>query len=385
MSPPLKSDEKKANGRRLLFVAPEDWFFASHFLGLARVARAEGFEIGLVTRVSAHRAALEAEGITIFPIEGDRGSMAFGRAMGEIGAIRAAIRAFRPDLLHLIALRAIVLGRVAGFGMGLKGLVLAPTGLGYLFSKRSRLHRTARSTLKRLIRWSLAAGRARLLVENHDDPVKLGVALRHPALTVIGGAGIDPEQFVATPEPGAPPVRFAIVARMLRAKGIAEAVSAFAAAREANEGIELHLYGDIDAANPTSFTRAEMAEFVSSPGVFWHGFERDIASLWRDNHVALLLTVREGMPRTLAEAAACARPIIATDVPGCREIVQHEVNGLRVPLGDKAAATAAILAMAGRDGLRQEMGRRSRDLFESRFTLQSVTRAVLDVYAELLG
>jgi glycosyltransferase involved in cell wall biosynthesis len=385
MSPSLKSDEKMAAGRRLLFVAPEDWFFVSHFLGLARVARAAGFEIGLVTRLGEHRAALEAEGITLYALEGNRGSMALGRAIGEISVIRAAIRDFSPDLLHLIALRAIVLGRVASFGRGLKGLVLAPTGLGYLFSKRSRLHRTARSTLKRLIRWSLAFGRARLLVENHDDPVKLGVGLAHPALTIVGGAGIDPEQFVATPEPSAPPVRFAIVARMLKAKGIAEAVEAFAGARAANDGIELHLYGDIDAANPTSFTRADMARFVTQTGVFWHGFERDVAGLWRDNHVALLLTQREGMPRTLAEAAACARPIIATDVPGCREIVQHGVNGLRVPLGDQAATTAAILAMASRDGTRQEMGRRSRDLFESRFTLQSVTRAVLDLYEELLA
>lgn len=384
MSTPLKSDQKKAASRRLLFVVTEDWFFVSHFIGFARAAIRDGFSVGVVTRLGPSRALLEAEGFTLYPLDGARGSVAPGAALREVAAIRAAIADFAPDIVHLIALRAIVLGRVAGFGMGLKGLVLAPTGLGYLFSKRSRLHRTVRSSLKRLIRWSLAVGRARLLVENHDDPVKLGVGLKHPALTVIGGAGIDPEQFAATPEPPAPPVRFAIVARMLRAKGIAEAVSAFAAAREVNEGIELHLYGDIDAANPTSFTRAEMADFVSSPGVFWHGFERDIASLWHDNHVALLLTVREGMPRTLAEAAACARPIIATDVPGCREIVLHEINGLRVPLGDKAAATDAILAMARRDDLRQEMGRRSRELFESRFTLQSVTRAVLDVYAELL-
>lgn len=371
--------------RRLLFVAPEDWFFASHFLGLARVARAEGYEIGLVTRANEYRTVLEAEGIVLFPVEGDRSSMSIGRALAEISATRAAIRVFAPDILHLIALRAIVLGRIAGFGMGLKGLVLAPTGLGYLFSKRSRLHRTARSTLKRLIRWSMAFGRARLLVENHDDPIKLGVGLAHPALTIIGGAGIDPEQFVATSEPPVPPVRFAIVARMLRAKGIAEAVEAFSLARLENEHIALHLYGDIDPANPTSFTRAEMAEFVAQPGVFWHGFERDVGSIWHDNHVAILLTVREGMPRTLAEAAACARPIIATDVPGCREIVVHEVNGLRVPLGDPIAAKEAILALASRDGLRQEMGRRSRELFESRFTLQSVTRAVLDLYADLLA
>lgn len=385
MSSTLKNAQKVAIPRRLLFVAPEDWFFASHFLGLARAAQAEGFEIGLVTRLGEHRAILEAEGIVLFPVEGDRSSMAFGRAFAEISAIRAAIRAFSPDILHLIALRAIVLGRMAGFGMGLRGLVLAPTGLGYLFSQRSRVHRVARSTLKRLIRWSMAFGRARLLVENHDDPVKLGVGLAHPSLTIIGGAGIDSEQFAVTPEPPTPPIRFAIVARMLRAKGIAEAVEAFSAARRVNEQIELHLYGDIDPANPTSFTRPEMAEFVAEAGVFWHGFERDVGSIWRDNHVAILLTWREGMPRTLAEAAACARPIIATDVPGCREIVQHEENGLRVPLGDKTATKDAILALASRDGLRQEMGRHSRELFESRFTLQRVTRAVLDLYADLLA
>jgi glycosyltransferase involved in cell wall biosynthesis len=301
-----------------------------------------------------------------------------------VAAIRTAIRDFKPDLLHLIALRAIALGWVAAFGTGVKGLVLAPTGLGYLFSKRTPLHRLARSSVKRLIGWSLASGQTRLLVENHDDPVKLGVSLSHPRLTIIGGAGLDPEFFLPLHEPPMPPLRFAVVARMLRAKGIAEAVSAFARARDRHEGIELHLYGDVDPANPTSFTREEMAMFATLLGVFWHGFERDVRKVWRDNHVALLLTVREGMPRTLAEAAACARPVIATDVAGCREIVQHGVNGLRVPLGDIPATAEALVQLASLDEVRTEMGRRSRAVFESRFTVEIVTRAVLDLYADLL-
>jgi glycosyltransferase involved in cell wall biosynthesis len=380
----LKSDEKMAGRRRLLFVAPEDWFFVSHFIGFARAARQAGFEVGLITRLGEQRTVLETEGIRLFAIEGDRGSLALGRAFSEMAAIRAAIRDFRPDLLHLIALRAIVLGRVASLWAGVGGTVLAPTGLGYLFSKRSPMHRLARSGLKRLIVWSLAWGRARLLVENHDDPVKLGVNLSHPGLVVVGGAGLDPDHFEPLPETPSPPLRFAVVARMLRAKGIAEAVAAFALARERHAGIELHLYGDIDAANPTSFTRAEMMQFAALPGVFWHGFERDIRKVWRNNHVAVLLTVREGMPRTLAEAAACARPIIAADVPGCREIVQHEVNGLRVPLGDVPATAAALARLASQEAERLDMGRRSRQLFESRFTTQQVTQAVLDLYADLL-
>lgn len=377
------TDKNMARSRRVLFVAPEDWFFASHFLGLARAAQAAGYEIGLATRINAHRELLEAAGIRLFPLQGKRSAMGLGQALGEIAMIRAAIRDFRPGILHLIALRAIVLGRAASIGLPIECSVMAPTGLGYLFSRRTLLYRLARSTLKRVIRWSILSPRNGLLVENHDDPNKLGIPLEHPRLTIIGGAGIDPQVFAPQAEPAAPPVRFAVVARMLRSKGIAAAVEAFSLAQERQPDIELHLYGDVDPANPTSYSRAEMGEFIARGRVFWHGFQKDVPAIWRDNHVAMLLTDREGMPRTLAEAAASARPLIATDVPGCREIVENGVNGFLVPHGQREAARDAILRLAEEHVLRERMGAASRTRFEAHFTLERVSSLVLALYARL--
>lgn len=380
-----QSDTKKAAAPRVLLVAPEDWFFVSHFLGLARAARAAGFEVALATRIDRHRATLESEGLTLFPLEGARGSLASAGALAEMRAIRAAVAAFRPDLVHLITVRIMLLGGLALMGNRVVRLIFAPTGLGYLFARKGLATSGIRAILTRVLRYWLATGRAGMIAENSDDPLDLGIPADHPALTLVGGAGLDPVEYPSQPLAAVPPLRVAVVARMLHSKGIVEAVSALRAVRETRPDLELHLYGDRDPANPTSLSSDEMKALTQETGVFWHGQVDDIPRLWRENHLALLLSHREGMPRSLAEAAASARPIIVSDVPGCREIVRDGENGILVPLGDQAATVSALLRLAGDPDLRQRMGEASRRHFESRFTLEAVTAAILARYASLLG
>jgi glycosyltransferase involved in cell wall biosynthesis len=371
--------------RRLLYVAPEDWFFESHFLGLARAARAAGHELGLVTRMGPAARRLEAEGIRLFPLAGARGSLSLWGAFQEVRALRQAMQAFQPDLVHVITIRSIMLALAARFGLVRNALVMAPTGLGYLFSG-NRLHlRLLRGLLKRAMQHPLACSGAVLLAENRDDPVVLGFPTRQIAVVVVGGAGIPLAQFAALPMPGHPPFRLATVARMLRSKGILVAAEALNLARQQNAAIELHLYGKPDPANPTTLSEAELARLAQTPGLHWHGETADIAGIWAQNHAALLLSEREGMPRMLAEAAASARPIIATDVAGCREIVEPRRNGFLVPPGSAESAARAMLDLAGDPQLACRMGLESRQMFEESFTLEAVSGVVLQVYASLPG
>lgn len=372
-----------ARPQRILYFVTEDWFFVSHFLGLARAARDAGHVVGLATRLSRHRALLEAEGFHIFPLDGNRGSLALGQAYREVRAMNAAIQDFSPDILHLIAMRAIALGGLLGMLHRGLGVVIAPTGLGFLFASRTRLAKFARSILKRLVEYFAWSERARFVFENAEDPARFRLSSRDPLVTIIGGAGVDGAAFPPAPQPPTPPVKFALVARMLRPKGILTAIEALRLARAKGEAVELHLFGDIDPGNPHSLTRADLDAFSAMDGVYWHGYASNVASLWAEHHAAILLSDREGMPRSLAEAAASARPIIASDVTGCREIVLQGVTGFLVPRDDARAAADAMLRLARDEDLRRRMGEAGRAHFETRFTLQAVTAAMLALYAEL--
>ena len=121
---------------------------------------------------------------------------------------------------------------------------------------------------------------------------------------------------------------------MLWSKGIDVAVEAVRLARAKGAAIELSLYGAPDPSNPKAIPEKTLKAWSAEPGIAWHGATRDIAGVWREHHVACLPSRGgEGLPRTLLEAAACGRAIVTTDVPGCRTLVRHDVEGLLVPPG----------------------------------------------------
>jgi glycosyltransferase involved in cell wall biosynthesis len=366
---------------KLLYLVTEDWFFVSHFLPMARTARAAGFEVVVATRVRDHAARIEAEGCRVVPLEGERRSLGVVEALRGFLRIASIVRAERPHIVHCIALRMVALGGLAARFGGAKRLVLAPTGLGLLWSEESRANRFARTMLRLVIgRW-LRADETRYLFENSDDPREFGLE-NSPAVTIVPGAGVDPAHYPLSPDPAAPPLKVAVVARMIEAKGIADAVAAVRRARELGAPVELDLYGAPDPSNRRSCSETDLRRWSSEPGIRWHGRTPDVVEVWRTHHVAMLLTwYREGVPRSLIEAAASGRPIVTTDSPGCRDLVRDHQEGILVPLRDTEATARALVEMAGDADLRGQLGRAAHVRFAERFTEAEVRRRVGSVYA----
>jgi glycosyltransferase involved in cell wall biosynthesis len=154
-------------------------------------------------------------------------------------------------------------------------------------------------------------------------------------------------------------------------------------ARAAGAAIELHLFGDPDPANRTSIPDATLLQWSQQPGISWHGRADDVAKIWRDHHVAMLLSYREGLPRSLVEAAAAGRPIVATNVPGCREVVRDGIEGILVPLGDADVTARALVKLAADPGLRNRLGAAANARFHERFTADAVKRAMRNLYRSL--
>ena len=312
----------RRQGRKLVFVVTEDWFFASHFLPMARAARELGLEVAVVTRVRDHRAAIEATGAQVIPLEAERRSlnpMAAGYAAGRLAAI---LKAERPDIVHCIALRAILVGGFAALMAGIPRPGLRPD--------RPRLPRRPHRTSS----GAAPAIAVRLLVrglETRADPLPVREPGRSGAPRPRPGRrrarrrssaapASMPSALRPRPLPPQPPLKVAVVARMLWSKGIDVAVEAVQRARGAGSG-----------GRAVALRRARPVEPEGHAGGDAAGLERraghrpgtaareDVAGVWRDHHVCCLPSRGgEGLPRTLLEGAACGRAIVTTDVPGCR-------------------------------------------------------------------
>jgi glycosyltransferase involved in cell wall biosynthesis len=369
---------------KILYLITEDWFFVSHFLPMARAARDCGYRVAIATRVRDAGDRLKAEGVSVSPVGTARGSFSLLAVAREFVQIFKTVRAERPDVVHCIALRPIVIGGLAAKLAGVRVLVLAPTGLGNLWLDRGIFAGLVRAVVRIVVGSWLRGPQTHYLFENRDDPRALGLDPEDPNITIVAGAGVEPAEFPFTGEPPAPPVKLAVVARMIWPKGIAEAVEAVTRARAQGAPVELDLFGRPDPSNPRSIPEEVLRQWSSLPGITWHGHAADVAKIWREHHVALhLSTYPEGLPRTLVEAAAAGRPIVTTDVTGCREVVQDGVEGFLVPPGDVDAAARALIKLAADPGLRSRMGAAANARFHQRFTADALKQTVRNLYRSL--
>jgi len=370
---------------KLLFLVTEDWYFWSHRLPVARAARDAGFEIVVAARVRDHGEPIRAEGFRLCPLAWRRrgdGIVGAGRALRDIAAL---YRRERPDIIHHVALKPVLFGGIAARlafarGTGRPALIAAVTGLGSGLMPTSCLARLGRPALG----WVMchAAKDGMVIVQNPEDGAALagfGIAPRRIAL--IRGSGVDTEHFAPLPEPTGGTVTVALVARMLRSKGVPDAVAAVRRLRAQGLAIELVLAGPIDPDNRASLSEAELAALTAEPGVEWLGRVEDVRQVWRRAAIAVLpSTYGEGVPKALLEAAACGRAIVATDMPGCREVVRAGESGLIVPPHDIGALAEALAALARDPGRRQAMGRAGRALAEREFGEAGVARQTVALY-----
>ncbi|MEF2552722.1 glycosyltransferase family 4 protein [Aurantimonas sp. A2-1-M11] len=369
---------------KVLFVITEDWFFVSHFLPMAEAAREAGFEPVVVTRVRNHAAAIAAVGARIVPLDAERREVGIVAVASALARMTTILRREKPAIVHCIALRSILVGGAAARLAGIHRRIYAVTGLGYLGARRDGTGRAIRFAIGLAIRRLLSGRRTRFLLENTGDAGFLGLPADTPRIVLVGGAGIDPAVYAAAPLPPAPPLKVAVVARMLWSKGIDTIVEAVRLARRRGVDVTLSLYGTPDPSNPRAFPAETLAAWSAEPFIQWHGRTEDVAAVWAAHHIACLPSRGgEGLPRTLLEAAACGRPLLTSDVPGCRDFVRDGQDGFVLPAGDPRAFAAALARFAAEPDLAARMGASARIRVENGYTIADLKRAVAGLYRDL--
>jgi len=375
--------------KRILFVCTEDWFFQSHFLPLNEAALSLGtnYNTTLISTTNGIREGLQALGLTLLPFDFTRRSANPQIALRQVWLLAKHIRDQRPDLIHFIALRPILIGGLASLITPRAGKIFHVTGLGSIAEGQSRLAGLFRIIAFRLVSLYLKQRKSFLIVENPDDLqlLKRYGSISDNKVSLFGGAGVDPDVWTAMPPPNNKVPHAAFVGRLIWTKGVDVLIEAMKLLEEKGVKLNLDLYGEPDPGNPKSVNPKTLEEWNQLPNVSWHGRTNDVQLAWYHADIGVVPTrTREGMPRAMLEAAACARPQVVTDVPGPRHFIRNSKEGLVIPPEDSQALAEALEKLAINPALRQQMGEAARQRVLVNYTEQHVRDKIQQIYQTLL-
>ena len=369
--------------RRLLFVVNDTAFFASHRLPVALAAREAGFDLHLAALDTGRLDDIGAQGIAYHPLAIDRTGINPLPDCRLLYQLLRLIRAVRPTIMHTVTIKPVLYGGIAARLLKVPSLVSAVSGLGFVFINDDPKISLVRSGVGGLYRLALGHRNSCAIFQNPDDlRHMLDAGLTSSERTVlIRGSGVDMSSFTPSPPPPGPPV-VVMPARLVWDKGVGEFVEAARLLRGDGVAVRMALVGELPVHN-RSVPRHRIEAWVEEGVIEWWGYRSDMPEVYALSHIVCLPSYREGLPRALIEAAACGRPIVTTDVPGCREVVEHGANGFLVPPRAPSPLAAALRTLVSDPGLRIEMGRRGRERAVAEFALDRVVAATLAIYERL--
>ena len=294
------------------------------------------------------------------------------------GQLYRLILKLKPQVFFGYTAKPVIWGILVAWLVGVPQRVALITGLGYAFTGKAKGRRALIQHIARFL-FALALNRATLVIfQNHDDRRDfrhLGILSDQIPTTIVYGSGVDIQHFDETPIPDGPVV-FLMIARLLGDKGVREYVQAARLLREDWPDAKFLLVGGIDS-NPDGITEQEVCLWHDHGWVNWVGEIHDVRQVIAASHVYVLPSYREGMPRTTLEAMSMGRPVITTDAPGCRDTVEHSVNGVLVPVGDAFSLQLAMRGFLENPSCIVKMGQQSRRFAVEKYDVRKINHKIL--------
>ncbi|MCE7648603.1 glycosyltransferase family 4 protein [Vibrio fluvialis] len=371
--------------QRILFVVNAPEFFLSHRLPLAIAAKKAGYDVHVATAEGPDVQSIQSIGFSHYVVPFARSGQ---NPLNELKTLISLIKLFKtikPSLVHLITIKPVLYGGIAARLTGVEAVVSAVSGLGTVFLAGSAIARLRRGLVILMYRFAFNQKRLSVIFQNPDDrDILLSLKTLKPhQIRMIRGSGVDLLDYPFLPEPEGTPV-VVMAARLLKDKGVIEFIEAAKILNERNIAVEMKLIGAPDLGNPTSVSQTELDQWAASGCVQLLGYQKNIAKHYGEANIVCLPSYREGLPKSLVEAAACGRPVVTTDVPGCRDAIIPEKTGLLVPVKNATALADAIEILIQDANLRKSMGQTGRALAEEVFAIEKIVEQHMAIYRELL-
>jgi glycosyltransferase involved in cell wall biosynthesis len=367
--------------KKLCYFISEDWYFCSHRLDLARQAMFNSFDVSVIVRVSKHGNEITEAGIELLPLSLARRGINPLKEIKTIWCVYQYYKKKQPDVVHNVALKPVLYGTLAAKFAGVPVIINAFAGMGLLFSTQSIKASVLRFVFKVL--FQLLLRNTHIIVQNPDDyEIINNIGLKYVSL--IKGAGVDINSFKPVPEKQEEPLVI-LPARMLWKKGVGKFVQA--AKQIKKEGIKARfaLVGMPDNMNPTSVSQEQLKKWQDEGAVEVWGKKDNMPNIFAQSHIVCLpSTYGEGIPKVLIEAAACARPIVTNNIPGCREIVINNENGFLVKPDNLDDLIEKLKLLLADPALRKKMGHKGREMVEEKFSANKIHSQTIELYNNLL-
>jgi glycosyltransferase involved in cell wall biosynthesis len=362
---------------RLLIVDHTAADFERSRIGLARRARALGFEVTVA--VPERPSNADGFAVHLFPLA--RLGTAPRDEARTLAALVGLYARSRPTVVHHFGIKPALYGGLAARLVGVPGVVTTFTGLGYLAGTSGS---PVRAAALAGLRVALGSSANRIVCQVEEDAsalLRAGIGAPE-RMHVIEGFGVDVQRYRETPEQAGVPIVL-MAARLLAEKGARDFVKAADVLRRRGIHARFVLLGALETAHPSAIPADVIASWVASRSIEWLGWQHDMPRWLSDAHVVCLpTTYGEGVPRVLLEGAASARPIVASNLPGCRKAVRHGETGLLVEAGNVTALADAIAKLLGDAGLRSRMGVAGRRHMCTRFDEDRISKQYLALYTE---
>lgn len=371
---------------RILYLITEGWFFESHFYERALAASHAGHEVYVAANIDGFQSRYDWAQFKVIQVSFTRSGTNPLRELATILQVLNVIKNVQPDLIHQIAMKPIIYGALAVYAARMRlNVVSAPVGMGYTFISSDLRAKFIRPIVSFLLKKSLRKDGSKVIFENIDDLndfVRRGFVLGRDTY-LIRGAGVNVDYYTPPNERVNSVPVITMVARMLRDKGVLDFVEAAAIVNRDRIRAVFNLVGDVDDGNPSSLDRGYLLSVTGKFGLVWLGHSGSVRDIYQSSDIACLPSYREGLPKSLIEAASCGLPIVTTDAVGCRELVPAGKNGILVPPRNPRALADALLKLIDNESLRHAMGVESRSLATERFSSSLIIDQTLAVYGRL--
>jgi len=372
--------------KKILFVVNDPGFFLSHRSALAVAASDIGYEVHVATANEEAVDKILDLGFIYHEIPFTRSGINPLLESFLLISLYKLYRRIRPNLVHHVTIKPVLYGSIAARMASVPAVVNAISGLGYVFSASGMMPNLLRIPVKTLYQLALAHKRSMVIVQNaHDyNVVKNKGWINEDRLRLIRGSGVDLNTFKPTSEPTGDMIVL-MASRMLWDKGVGIFVEAARLLLKNDVVARFVLVGDPDSGNPNSVSRQQLLEWAQESGIEWWGYRDDMERVFNQAGIVCLPTYYgEGVPKVLIEAAASGKPVVATEIPGCAEIIKHNTNGFLVPAKDATALAKAIELLINDKALRLRMGINGRKIAEAEFSIEYVINQTIAIYQELI-